>query len=156
MMAMLAAAGLAALVAPDARAQGAGLPDPAGLRLVMVEEAGCVWCARWDEEIAPAYPRSAEGRRAPLLRMPIAEAPEPGYVFDAPVVYTPTFVLTLDGREQGRIEGYPGPDFFWGLLDALLADLPAAAGTAPAAVQETSAQGRPPAAAPGPLANGLN
>jgi hypothetical protein len=25
-----------------------------------------------------------------------------------------------EGREIGRIEGYPGADFFWGLLERLL------------------------------------
>jgi len=32
------------------------------------------------------------------------------------VHFTPTFILVDDGREVGRIEGYPGEDFFWGLL----------------------------------------
>ena len=36
----------------------------------------------------------------------------------------PTFVLVEDGRELGRIEGYPGEDFFWGLLGKLLEKLP--------------------------------
>ncbi len=34
--------------------------------------------------------------------------------------FTPTFVLIQNGKELGRIEGYPGPDFFWALLDQLL------------------------------------
>ena len=37
----------------------------------------------------------------------------------APIRYTPTFVLARDGREVGRIEGYPGDSFFWALLDKL-------------------------------------
>ena len=32
------------------------------------------------------------------------------------VSFTPTFILVQDGVEVGRIEGYPGEDFFWGLL----------------------------------------
>lgn len=39
--------------------------------------------------------------------------------------YTPTFVLIDGGREVGRIEGYPGEAFFWGLLEKLARDLPA-------------------------------
>ena len=34
--------------------------------------------------------------------------------------FTPTFVLVKDGVEQSRIIGYPGEDFFWGLLDRML------------------------------------
>ncbi|MBL3206218.1 thioredoxin family protein, partial [Klebsiella pneumoniae] len=38
--------------------------------------------------------------------------------------YTPTFILVDGGREIGRIEGYPGADFFWGLLERLAQRLP--------------------------------
>jgi len=90
--------------------------------LVMVEEPGCPWCARWNREIAPAYPKTPEGRFAPLIRTDIS-IPEPdGTRFSARVVYTPTFILVDNGVELGRIEGYPGPDFFWGLLGKLLAE----------------------------------
>jgi len=42
------------------------------------------------------------------------------------VTFTPTFVLLVDGIETQRIEGYPGEDFFWGLLGTMLdqADVP--------------------------------
>ncbi|MEM9523423.1 MAG: hypothetical protein AAF982_05430, partial [Pseudomonadota bacterium] len=40
-----------------------------------------------------------------------------------PVIYTPTFVLMKDGREYGRIEGYPGEDFFWGLLGRMIKEM---------------------------------
>lgn len=41
-----------------------------------------------------------------------------------PVIYTPTFVLVEHDSEIGRIEGYPGEDFFWSLLERLLLQLP--------------------------------
>lgn len=89
--------------------------------LVMFERQGCVWCARWDREVAPAYAASPEGQRAPLRRVDVdrAAAPEPG--LKTPVRYTPTFVLFVDGREQGRITGYMSDHFFWGLLGKMLA-----------------------------------
>lgn len=34
--------------------------------------------------------------------------------------YTPTFVLLKDGAEVGRIEGYPGESFFYGMLQQIL------------------------------------
>ena len=39
------------------------------------------------------------------------------------LVYTPTFVLVDKGKEIGRIRGYPGEDFFWGLLQQLMGKL---------------------------------
>jgi hypothetical protein len=41
-----------------------------------------------------------------------------------PVSFTPTFVLLEEGREVGRIQGYPGEMHFWGLLGLLLERLP--------------------------------
>lgn len=95
-------------------------PAPA-LELVMVEQAGCPWCARWDAEVGPEYPLTAEGRAAPLRRIDLhAPLPE-DLILDSRPRLTPTFILVDDaGRELGRIEGYPGEDFFWGLLDVLL------------------------------------
>jgi hypothetical protein len=40
-----------------------------------------------------------------------------------PITASPTFVLIDDGREVGRITGYPGADFFWGMLAELIAKL---------------------------------
>jgi len=34
--------------------------------LLMAEEDGCYWCAKWNEEIGPAYPKTIEGKTAPL------------------------------------------------------------------------------------------
>ena len=33
-------------------------------------------------------------------------------------------MLVENGQEVGRIEGYPGDEFFWGLLERLLEQLP--------------------------------
>ena len=90
------------------------------LRLVMVEQPGCNYCLQWHSEIGPIYPKTPEGAAAPLqtvqLRAPLPE----GISFVGPAVFTPTFVLVQDGAEVGRIEGYPGEDFFWGLLGMML------------------------------------
>ncbi|PSK80985.1 hypothetical protein CLV79_11816 [Limimaricola soesokkakensis] len=97
----------------------------AALELVMVEQAGCPWCARWNGEIGPIYPKTEEGEAAPLRRIDIGELPD-GMELAGKVVFTPTFLLVEDGRELGRIEGYPGEDFFWGLLSRLLGETPGA------------------------------
>ncbi|MEO3415129.1 hypothetical protein AAFO92_10765 [Roseovarius sp. CAU 1744] len=91
------------------------LPALAETYLLMAEEQGCHWCARWNKEIAHIYPKTDEGKTAPLRRYDLhSETPEAALT--RRVHYTPTFILVHDGHEVGRIEGYPGEDFFWGLL----------------------------------------
>ncbi|MEL7166061.1 MAG: hypothetical protein AAGL96_11375 [Pseudomonadota bacterium] len=89
--------------------------------LLMAEEAGCYWCQKWNEEIADIYPKTEEGRAAPLVRYDL-HADTPDVVFERRVSFTPTFILVDDGHEVGRIEGHPGEDFFWALLAMMLRD----------------------------------
>jgi hypothetical protein len=91
--------------------------------LLMYELQGCPWCKLWRAEIGPAYPQSAEGLRAPLRVVDLRGPPPEGITLEKPVRTSPTFVLVEGGREVGRITGYPGADFFWPLLNELLAKL---------------------------------
>jgi hypothetical protein len=99
--------------------------SPGGAELLMFERQGCAWCIRWEREIAPIYPRTPEGRFAPLRRINVDNgAPSHAQVgsrLNATVLYTPTFVLVENGREIGRITGYAGPEQFWGLLGKMMA-----------------------------------
>jgi hypothetical protein len=88
------------------------------IRLLMVEERGCRYCMRWDAEVGKVYGKTPEGRRAPLVRIG-RRARELREL--APVVYTPTFILSKAGEEIGRITGYPGESYFWEELAGLLA-----------------------------------
>jgi hypothetical protein len=90
------------------------------LQLLMFEQPGCIYCARWDEEIAPQYPLTTEGRSAPLRRLQLRDPLPDGLTLVSPPVFTPTFVLVQNGIETGRIEGYPGGHFFWPLLAGLI------------------------------------
>lgn len=121
MVAKLARQVLTALVL----AAAAAMPAKAA-ELVMFEADDCVWCKTWHEEIGPIYPKTAEGRQAPLRRVDIHASRPSDLEAIQGVRYTPTFVLVDDrGREVGRINGYPGEDFFWGMLAELIAKLPA-------------------------------
>ena len=92
--------------------------------LVMFEKPGCPWCQRWHAEIGPAYSLTAEGQAAPLRRSHIRDQALAGVLLERPITVTPTFVLAEEGREVGRIVGYPGEDFFYGLLANLLKSKP--------------------------------
>jgi len=91
----------------------------AATELVMVEQTGCEWCARWNAEIAPAYPKTTEGKFAPLRRVDLRAMPTDLEILRR-VSFTPTFLIVENGQEITRLEGYPGPDFFWPLLSNLL------------------------------------
>ena len=91
--------------------------------LVMFTRAGCEWCAAFEREIAPVYGKTDEGRRAPLRRVDFDAARPADLTFIEVERLTPLFVLIENGREIGRIRGYPGEDHFWGLLSALIEKL---------------------------------
>ena len=117
---------LSAVLIAAAMLVSAGIARSA--ELLMFEEKWCSWCQQWHAEVGPIYPKSAEGRRAPLRQVDIHRAYPEGIAFKSRPQFTPTFVLVHDGREIGRIEGYPGEDFFWGLLARIMKGLPAGAG----------------------------
>ena len=98
------------------------LPLQAGaVELVMVHQAGCQYCLRWTEEIGPIYPKTAKGRFAPLKRVELGSAEMDDLALERRVNFTPTFILVDDGgTEMARLEGYPGEDFFWGILEQIL------------------------------------
>jgi len=90
------------------------------VQLMMGEEPGCVWCARWNDEIGPVYAKTGEGAAAPLRRVDVSGAIPDDITLARSVNFTPTFILLVKGQEVSRLEGYPGEDFFWGLLGRML------------------------------------
>jgi hypothetical protein len=119
-----AAARAMALAALCIAAAGQIAPALAQTRLLMFEQPGCAWCARWDAEIGDAYAKTEEGRRAPLQRVQLRDGPPEGLRLESRPMVTPVFVLVHEGEEVGRIVGYPGEDFFWPLLAGLIERLP--------------------------------
>ena len=104
----------------------AALPSARAAELIVFEQAGCVWCETFDREIAPIYPKTVEGPRAPLRRVNIDHTLPSDLAFLETERLAPVFVLVEKGQEIGRIRGYPGEDHFWGLLGALIRKLDAA------------------------------
>ncbi|WP_417247816.1 hypothetical protein [Celeribacter sp.] len=111
--ATFALAATAATFTPAARADN----------LIMVEQDGCAYCARWNAEIAPIYPKTPEGAFAPLRRIDLRGERPDDLSFETALVVTPTFVLVDDdGAERARIEGYGGDELFWAMLTVVLRD----------------------------------
>lgn len=115
-------AGGAAVAAQSSQAQ-VNAPSPVTLAraeaatLIMVDDPACHYCRRWNKEVGGGYGRTGEGRAAPLQRVRRDSKILRGF---APVVYTPTFILVRDGREVGRITGYPGQLYFWEELSQMM------------------------------------
>lgn len=93
-----------------------GVARAATVELFMFERDGCPYCAQFNREVAPGYGKSPEGQIAPLHRIDWKAILPAGISIDKPITATPTFVLVKDGKEAGRITGYPGADFFYWLL----------------------------------------
>ncbi|WP_240497870.1 hypothetical protein [Thioclava sp. IC9] len=90
-------------------------------RLLMVEQVGCVYCRMWNNDLASIYPKTPEGKTAPLQRVDLHKPfPDDITITGGKPLFTPTFILLQDGVEVARIEGYASEDFFWGLLDQAL------------------------------------
>jgi hypothetical protein len=108
-----------------ARAQQADPPPKIDIAtapavLVMIGDPGCPYCARWEREVAPGYVASEDGKLAPLVRR---DRHDRDIAFIERVVFSPTFVMLVQGREVGRIVGYGGVDLFWMQLAALMEDV---------------------------------
>jgi hypothetical protein len=88
--------------------------------LLMLRRAGCPWCIAWDREIGPIYAKTDLGRRVAIRFIDLDHGDTSKFRLASPVHFTPTFVLVEEDREIGRIEGYPGEDFFWGRLEGML------------------------------------
>lgn len=110
-----------ALLAPAILSSAVAQADAAQASLVMFEEPGCPWCAQWDRDIGDSYALTDEGRQAPIRRVDMSRPRPDDLVQVKNIRFSPTFVLLRDGQEVGRITGYPGEDFFWPLLNELLA-----------------------------------
>jgi thioredoxin-related protein len=104
---------------------GLGSTQSHAAELLMLEQPGCVWCAQFDREIAPAWPKTTEGQRAPLRRVDITQDWPSDLEHIARERFTPTFVLVDEGVEIARLRGYVGDEFFWYRIGEMIDLLPA-------------------------------
>ncbi|WP_227427214.1 hypothetical protein [Roseibaca sp. Y0-43] len=85
-----------------------------GLRLLMIEQAGCAYCVAFNRDIAPIYAKTPQGEAAPLIHADLRDDMPDGITLASRPFVTPTFILIgPDGTEISRMTGFPGEDFFW-------------------------------------------
>lgn len=88
--------------------------------LLIIESDDCPYCLRFHAEIGVAYPKTEEGKVAPLRILQLGEAMPDPYADIKPATVTPTFILVDKDKEVDRIVGYPGDEYFWFLLGQML------------------------------------
>lgn len=120
---------LAAVVAASpARARQEWSAAP--LQLMLVSSPHCQHCRAWKAEIAPGFPASPAGRKAPLFEVDVNGPFPDGLALDRRPRITPSFILLDRGTEIGRVEGYVGEMHFHPVLEDMMrragVDLPAA------------------------------
>jgi hypothetical protein len=94
-----------------------------GLRLLMIEQAGCAYCVAFNRDIAPIYEISSEGAVAPLFHADLRKDLPEGITLASRPFVTPTFILIgPDGHEISRMTGFPGEDFFWPYIAQMIED----------------------------------
>lgn len=106
---------------PASRAEAAATERiEKGVRLMMLDRKGCIFCGAWKREIGTGYGASAQGKAAPLAIVDI-DGPWPdGLAIGRRPYLTPTFILLRDGQEIERLEGYPGKDYFYPVLTEMM------------------------------------
>lgn len=92
--------------------------------LLIVEEHFCPYCEHFNAEIGDIYPKTEEGKKAPLVRIWLEDPWPEKYSGIEKAQVTPTFILVHDGKEVDRMLGYRGDEFFWFLLGKMLEKLP--------------------------------
>lgn len=84
----------------------------------MVEQAICPYCKQFDAEVN--YSKTKTGQAIPLRRIQLTD-PWPQDLANIPHdMLTPTFILIDNGKELGRLRGYPGKEHFWALINKLI------------------------------------
>jgi hypothetical protein len=84
-----------------------------GNQLIMVTASDCPWCEAFEEEVGKGYPKTDEAKFLPMRRHDIYDAMPEDMKELVPPTMTPTFIIVMDGKEVGRIVGYPGQELFW-------------------------------------------
>ncbi len=99
------------------------LPSLQAAELLMVESDDCPFCLRFHAEIGKVYPKTDEGRLAPLRTWQLSTPFPESYQLAERVTFTPTFILMDNGKEVDRLTGYQGDEFFWFLIGDMLSKL---------------------------------
>jgi hypothetical protein len=117
--------GLLLIMVPLARGNAgidpdAPVPHFGNLQLVVMEAEGCIYCSIFRRDVLPAFQTSERGKDMPVRFVDVNDVPKTGIELQSPIDILPTFVITKDNHEIGRIPGYMGPEDFFHSINYLL------------------------------------
>jgi thioredoxin-related protein len=98
----------------------AALPNLGNMQLIVMEAEGCIYCNVFRRDVLPSYEVSERGKEMPVRFVDVNDVPKTGIELQSPIDILPTFVITKDNREIGRIPGYVGPEDFFHSIAYLL------------------------------------
>jgi len=108
--------------ASAAHAPAEQLPNSSSnLRLIVVEDPGCIYCGVFRRNVAPAYASTPRADTLPLQYLDLNDPAADAISFAQPVTIVPTVVLVDGNREVSRIPGYVGRSNFFRLIKHMLA-----------------------------------
>lgn len=115
--AVVAGGSLGGLTAPASREITQAI---ASRELVVFETEGCVYCRLFRRDVVPDYLKSEAAQQVPLRFVDVDNAGSLEPFLSSPLTIIPTTVLLVDGREAGRIAGYPGSAAFQQMVSHML------------------------------------
>lgn len=109
-------------LAPTAARQdlNAEAPHSGGLELIVVEAENCAYCYIFRRDVLPNYELSERGKVAPVLFVDVNDTATARLKLETVIDIVPTFVVTKNRVEVGRIRGYSGPENFYHAMNYLL------------------------------------
>jgi thioredoxin-related protein len=90
------------------------------MQLIVMEAEGCIYCGIFRRDVLPSYEVSERGKDLPVRFLDVNDVSKTGIELQSPIDILPTFVITKDNREIGRIPGYMGPEDFFHSIAYLL------------------------------------
>lgn len=80
---------------------------------------------RFEQEVGTVYPKTAIGRRFPMMRIDVNNPPPAYRELAETERFTPAFlVVDSSGREVARFRGYHLEEFFWAEMEAIAQRFP--------------------------------
>ncbi len=98
----------------------APVANSANMQLIVMEAEGCIYCNVFRRDVLPSYEASERGKDLPVRFVDVNDVAKTAIELQSPIDILPTFVVTKDNREIGRIPGYMGPEDFFHSIAYLL------------------------------------
>ena len=89
--------------------------------LVVFEIDGCPLCQIFKRDVASAYAQTPRAKAIPMRFIDVARVDTDRLNIAQPITIAPTIVLMKGGREVARIQGHPGRQNFFRLIEAMMA-----------------------------------